>query len=316
MLDPNENTHEDHPDPDARRPEDDALALPADDAEAVELLGRGGRARRRVRSAQPDDGQPGPAVGDDDRVRSSSRRGARIRANKYAAYFPATNPSNRQASVYDPKTGKFELIYTCFGTHHLQFSEQAGHAVLQRRRPDDSLGQRQDLGGDEERRGRPPAGARPCSTRTATARSPSRGTSRSAAAAAQNEGGGGGTLGKFDPKLDTRVNAGSYGIIVSPTDDSVWSAGTSYPGPVRAARTGQQSARDLQGRDLHHPGRQEHDRTSVRAASTSIATASAWAALSGSGGFASFDRRKCKVFNGPSVRRRQAVRRRDGPSIR
>ena len=27
----------------------------------------------------------------------------------------------------------------------------------------------------------------------------------------------------------------------------------------------------------------------------------AWAALSGSGGFASFDRRKCKVFNGPSV---------------
>ena len=30
---------EDHPDPDARRPEDDALALPADDAEAVQLLG-------------------------------------------------------------------------------------------------------------------------------------------------------------------------------------------------------------------------------------------------------------------------------------
>ena len=26
-----------------------------------------------------------------------------------------------------------------------------------------------------------------------------------------------------------------------------------------------------------------------------------WAALSGSGGFVSFDRRKCKVFNGPSV---------------
>ena len=47
---------------------------------------------------------------------------------------------------------------------------------------------------------------------------------------AQSEGGGGGALGKFDPKLDTRVNAGSYGIIVSPTDDSVWSAGTSYPG--------------------------------------------------------------------------------------
>ena len=43
--------------------------------------------------------------------------------NKFAAYYPATSPSNRHASFYDPKTGKQELIYTCFGTHHLQFGE-------------------------------------------------------------------------------------------------------------------------------------------------------------------------------------------------
>ena len=46
----------------------------------------------------------------------------------------------------------------------------------------------------------------------------------------QNEGGGGGQLGTFDPKLDTRVNYGSYGVIVSPTDGSIWTSGTSFPG--------------------------------------------------------------------------------------
>jgi hypothetical protein len=39
----------------------------------------------------------------------------------YAQYYPLTF-SNRQASVFDPKTGKFELIDTCFATHHLQFA--------------------------------------------------------------------------------------------------------------------------------------------------------------------------------------------------
>lgn len=41
--------------------------------------------------------------------------------NKFAEY---ADPgfSNRQASVYDPETGEFELIETCYATHHLQFA--------------------------------------------------------------------------------------------------------------------------------------------------------------------------------------------------
>src|SRR5690606_26969997 len=41
--------------------------------------------------------------------------------NKYAEYYPLSR-SSRQASVFDPKTGQFELIDTCFSTHHLQFA--------------------------------------------------------------------------------------------------------------------------------------------------------------------------------------------------
>jgi hypothetical protein len=48
--------------------------------------------------------------------------------NRFAQYYPLTN-SFRQASVYDPATGKFDLIDTCFGTHHLQFANDADHTL-------------------------------------------------------------------------------------------------------------------------------------------------------------------------------------------
>ncbi|HXC60949.1 MAG TPA: carboxypeptidase-like regulatory domain-containing protein [Steroidobacteraceae bacterium] len=48
--------------------------------------------------------------------------------NKYAKYYPLRN-SARQASVYDPMSGKFELIDTCYSTHHLQFASDADHTL-------------------------------------------------------------------------------------------------------------------------------------------------------------------------------------------
>ena len=161
---------------------------------------------------------------------AACRRGARIRANKYAAYFPATNPSNRQASVYDPKTGQVRADLHLLRDAPPAVQREAGHAVLQRRRPDDPLGQRQDVG-DRRRTKKQSTGWCPTVLDTnGDGKITKPWNEPVGGGRAQNEGGGGGQLGKFDPKLDTRVNAGSYGIIVSPTDDSVWSAGTSYPG--------------------------------------------------------------------------------------
>ncbi|HEY0962493.1 MAG TPA: hypothetical protein VGE69_09055 [Pseudomonadales bacterium] len=41
--------------------------------------------------------------------------------NKFVQWYPLTR-SNRQASVFDPKTEQFELIDTCYATHHLNFA--------------------------------------------------------------------------------------------------------------------------------------------------------------------------------------------------
>jgi hypothetical protein len=220
--------------------------------------------------------------------------------NKFAAYFPATNPSSRQASYYDPKTGKFELIYTCFGTHHLQFGEDPNEMLyfsgggatipwVNSKVYDETKDEQKatgwcpivlDTNGDGKITkpwNEPVGGGR-----------------------AQEEGGGGGRVGKFDPKLDTRINAGSYGIIVSPTDHSVWAASTAYPGRITRLTLGSNPPETCMSelytiptdklQSNYGPRGIDVDRNGV-----------IWTALSGSGGFASFDRRKCKVFGGPTV---------------
>jgi hypothetical protein len=48
--------------------------------------------------------------------------------NKSADWFPL-NGGGRQASYYDPKTQKWQLIETCYSTHHLQFDSDADETV-------------------------------------------------------------------------------------------------------------------------------------------------------------------------------------------
>ena len=43
--------------------------------------------------------------------------------------------NSRQVTVYDPKTQKFTTIDTCFGTHHLNFAEDADNTLWLRGRP-------------------------------------------------------------------------------------------------------------------------------------------------------------------------------------
>src|SRR5690606_35938518 len=43
-------------------------------------------------------------------------------AHPSARVFP-TNTSGRQLAVYEPDTGEYTFVDTCFGTHHLQFAE-------------------------------------------------------------------------------------------------------------------------------------------------------------------------------------------------
>ncbi|PYQ68705.1 MAG: hypothetical protein DMG01_30380, partial [Acidobacteria bacterium] len=44
--------------------------------------------------------------------------------NKFAKYFPLPGPSARQIEVYDPKTGQFTTIDSCFAADHNHFDDK------------------------------------------------------------------------------------------------------------------------------------------------------------------------------------------------
>ena len=54
------------------------------------------------------------------------------RSNKYSDWYPLRN-SARQASIYDPKTKQFQLIETCYSTHHVVIDNDPDETdILQR----------------------------------------------------------------------------------------------------------------------------------------------------------------------------------------
>ena len=206
-----------------------------------------------------------------------------------AKYFPLER-SNRQAGYYDPETEKFVLIDTCYGTHHLQFAED----------DDDTLwfsGDRQAIGwlntkkydetGDEQ------SSQGWCPTVIDT--------------------NGDGKIGRWvepgepeDPALDTRISVGSYGIIPSPVDASVWIVSTRFPGRLVRLDRGKNPPETCIAEVYEVPSVLD---ASLDASETGFGPRGldvdrngvVWTALSGSSHFASFDRRKCTVLNGTTA---------------
>ncbi len=227
--------------------------------------------------------------------------------NPYAKYFPLERGGGRQAAFYDPKTQKFVLIDTCFGTHHLQFAEDANDTLyfsgggnvigwintkLYDQTGDERISQGWcptvlDTNGDGKI-------TKPWNESTAGGRS-------------QAEGGGGGRVTQVDPKLDTRVDIGSYGIVPDPkVKTAVWIASTSFPGKFGRLDVGSKPPETCIAEMYEVPSvldpKVPKTRTGFGPRGIDIdRNGVVWSALSGSSDFASFDRSKCKVMNGPSV---------------
>jgi hypothetical protein len=204
-----------------------------------------------------------------------------------AKLFPL-NRSGRQLAMYDPKTDQFTLIDTCFGTHHLQFAEDANRTLWT------SSGGGGDVVGwlnvkmfeethDEQK---------------------SQGWT-----ALVIDTNGNGNRDEYvepsqpvDPTKDKRVSGGFYGVTVSPSDGAIWGSVLGFPGSIVRLNPGSNppatalaevyelpwnnAKAPIQG---FSPRGLDIDRDGV-----------VWT-VTASGHFASFDRRKCHVLNGPTA---------------
>lgn len=168
---------------------------------------------------------------------------------------------HRQLGYYDPKAKRWQLLDTCYGTHHLQFDADG---VLW------TSGDDFVIGGFDPRRFDP---AKPESEGAAQRHSEVR---------IDSDG---------DGKADQSIVGFHYGVIPNPKDRSVWSAVP--PGISSAPGTPGWLLRYDPATDRHEAFSPPAPGTGPRGVDVDT-QGRVWTALAGSGQLAMFDRRKCK----------------------
>ena len=217
----------------------------------------------------------------------------------FARYYPIQHrDESRQVSYYDPETGEFELIDTCFFTHHLQFADDA----------DDTLwlsGSTEAVGwlntrlydetGDER------AAQGWCPTVIDT-------NGDGVITKPWNEPDRDGAVG-IDPARDTRIGSldkfrRAYGIIPHP-DGSVWiTRRFPVPGQLIRIERGDNPPETCRAEVYEPPYDPDGDPGLWGYGPRGIdvdRNGLVWTALGGSGHVASFDRGKCTVLAGPEA---------------
>jgi hypothetical protein len=200
-----------------------------------------------------------------------------------AKVFPVES-ANRHLSMYDPTTGKWTLISTCFPTHHLIFAEDANHTLwtsagvggpgvagwLNRKLFEQTGDEEKSQGWtpfilDANGNGRRDAWVEPDAP--------------------------------LDPAKDKRVLVNLYSVVVNPVDGSVWGTALA-PFPSYLVRL-------APGTDPTHTALTEIYQPPLPAYGArggDIDRNGVFWASYASGHLASFDRRKCKApLNGPEA---------------
>ncbi len=224
--------------------------------------------------------------------------------NKFAKLFPSPT-NNRAVHFYDPKTTKTTTLPSCFGSHHLAFGYDKDNTVY-------FSGDRNVMGWvntriyDETNDATKAVGWCPfvidtngdgkmTQDRTQWNQPATAGVD----AEYSNAGAEKAKVVTFDPKKDTRIPGGSYGVNASPHDSSVWfaSAGRNVvrlePGnnPPETCKVEVYTPPEKMGEFYASSGLRGIDIDSKGIVWTSHA----------GGGVGRFDRSKCKVLNGPTA---------------
>ena len=206
--------------------------------------------------------------------------------------LPGVSAAGGRSRSTTRRSETFTLIDSCYGTHHLQFAEDASDTLWFSGDPN-VVGWLDTKMYDETGNEQTSQGWCPTVIDT-------NGDGR--ITRPWNEPGE-----AVDPARDTRLAGFAYGIIANPVDDSAWVARTGpFPGRLVRVDRGDNPPETCiaevyeppsienpnvdPARTGHAPRGVDVDRNGV-----------IWTALSGSGHMASFDRAECRVLNGPEA---------------
>ena len=198
-----------------------------------------------------------------------------------AKILPLAN-ANRHASMYDPQTGKFTLISTCFPTHHLTFAEDANNTLwfssgvtgpaaagfLNRKMFEET--------GDEVK-----------SQGWTVFVLDTNGNGRRDEYVEPNQ--------PIDPNKDKRIETNLYSVAINPQDGSVWGTRLGYPGHIVRVAPGPDPTHTALA-EIYEPPFPGYGPRGGDIGRDGIY----WTSLA-SGHLGRFDRSKCKVLNGPTA---------------
>jgi hypothetical protein len=190
-----------------------------------------------------------------------------------AKLFP-TERASRHLSVYDPDTGEYTFVDTCFSTHHLQFAEDGDHTLW-------TSGGGPVVGWLNTRMFDETGDAAKSQGWTALILD-TNGNGRRDDYVEPDQ--------PVDPTKDKRIGAGFYAVMPNPVDGSIWGSNFGYPGSIVRLEPGPNPPQTALAEIYNVPAPgfasrgADIDRNGV-----------VWVSL-GSGHLGAFDRRKC---NGP-----------------
>jgi hypothetical protein len=231
----------------------------------------------------------------DQQGRVWSTQGIRLRENQPAFCKDKTTAFGKYVtyeqggagvSVYDPKTGKVELVDTCFGTHHLQFAEDKDN-TLYFSGDQNGIGWLNTRIWDETHDISKAEGWCPLIVDY-------NGDGKIGAYTLQNE--------PADPTLDRRIRGGSYSIVPNPVDGTIWFAQPGVPGAIVRLDVGKNPPETCRA-EIYQPPFGPGVKTMAYTPRGIDVDRNGviWTGLASSGHYASFDRRKCSVLNGPKA---------------
>jgi hypothetical protein len=223
-------------------------------------------------------------------------------ANKFAKYFPMEGPSARQIELLDPKTKKFTMIDSCFAADHNMFDEHDNLVFGQ----DDAVGWLDTVAFDKTHDAGASQGWCPGVVDT-------NGDGKiSAGWTEPNQ--------PVDPKKDHRIEFGCYAIGISPTDGSIWCSGIGHEDQtlVRLERGANPPMSCKAEVYIPPPSKASVKYSGGVAIDSNGVVYQNWRGVHE---ILSFDRRKCKVLNGPTATGQQcpegwSVYTKPGPSFK
>jgi len=197
-----------------------------------------------------------------------------------ARAFPLSGNANRHLSIFEPRTNQWTLIRTCFPTHHLNFDKNnvlwtspgvVGPGVIGWF--DRNIFEKT---GDE----RQAQGWTPFILDT-------NGDGKRGDYVAHDQ--------PLDPQKDKQVRINHYAVAVSPADGTIWGTVIGYPGAIIRVVPGPDPTNTALT-ELYEPPLPGYGPRGGDIDANGVY----WVALS-SGHLGEFDRRKCRVTNGPTA---------------